>query len=200
MQRFLHVGCGRATKKDTTKEFNSGEWLEVRFDIDPTVGPDIVGTMTDLSSIETGNFDALFSSHNIEHLYAHEVNVALAEFLRVLSPDGYLVLTCPDLQSVCELVAEDKLLDKAYMSPAGPISPVDIIYGFRPSIASGNTFMAHKYGFTKRTLTENLISVGFRAVACVKRGPPKFDLWAVATKTKPDKNELLQIARRHFPA
>ena len=200
MKRFLHVGCGQAKKQDTTKEFNSDNWIEVRFDIDPAVNPDIQGTMTDLSLVESGSFDALFSSHNIEHLYAHEVDLALAEFLRVLSPGGYLVLTCPDLQSVCELVAKDKLLDKAYMSPAGPISPVDIIYGYRPSIASGNTFMAHKFGFTKRTLTDHLISAGFKAVACVKRHPPKFDLWALATKSKIDKKELLEIAKRHFPA
>ena len=200
MQRFLHVGCGQAKKRDTTDAFNNDNWTEVRFDIDPAVDPDIQGTMTDLSLVESDSFDALFSSHNIEHLYAHEVDVALAEFLRVLLPGGYLVLTCPDLQSVCKLVAEDKLLDKAYMSPAGPISPVDIIYGYRPSIASGNNFMAHKFGFTKRTLTDRLISAGFKAVACVKRDHPKFDLWAVAAKSKIDKKGLLEIAKSHFPA
>jgi len=74
--------------------------------------------------VATASMDAVHSSHNIEHLYAHEVAVALEEFIRVLTPEGFLVLTCPDLQSVCALVAQDKLTDAAYTSPAGPIAPL----------------------------------------------------------------------------
>jgi len=68
-------------------------------DIDPSVAPDIVGTMTDMSAVATASIDAIFSSHNIEHLYPHEVPIALAEFLRVLKDDGFAVVTCPDLRS-----------------------------------------------------------------------------------------------------
>jgi len=49
-------------------------------DIDQSVNPDIVGTMTDMSQVQGASVDALFSSHNIEHLYPHEVPVALADF------------------------------------------------------------------------------------------------------------------------
>ena len=97
---------------------------------------------------------AIFSSHNIEHIYPHEVNVALKEFLRVLTPDGFVVLTCPDLQSVCEAVANNKLLEPLYVSPAGPISPIDILYGHRGFIAQGNHFMAHRCGFTSSSLNQ----------------------------------------------
>lgn len=200
MKSFLHVGCGQATKKNTTREFNNDSWLEVRLDIDQLVDPDIVGTMTDLSSIKTGSYDALFSSHNIEHLFAHEVEIALSEFHRVLHPHGYLILTCPDLQSVCELVANDKLLEEAYVSQAGPISPLDILYGYRPSLAAGNSYMAHKCGFTKTTITNSLLSAGFAEVACMQRGSPKFDLWVLATKEKSNKEQVMETARLHFPA
>lgn len=97
--------------------------------------------MTDMSQVKDASVDALFSSHNIEHLYPHEVPVALAEFKRVLKPGGFVVITCPDLQAVCALVAEDKLTDAAYVSPAGPIAPIDILYGHRPAMANGNTYM-----------------------------------------------------------
>ncbi len=40
--------------------------------------------------------------------------VALKEFARVLLPEGFAVITCPDLKSVCALVADDKLTDAAY--------------------------------------------------------------------------------------
>jgi predicted SAM-dependent methyltransferase len=88
-----------------------------------------------MSAVASGSVDAIFSSHNIEHVYPHEVPQALGEFLRVLSDDGFAVITCPDLQSVCALVAEDKLLEPAYTAPAGPITPLDILYGHRPPMA-----------------------------------------------------------------
>ena len=136
MKKLLHVGCGPKTKAQTTREFNTPEWQEIRLDIDKSVNPDVIGTMTDMSEIETGSIDAIYSSHNIEHLYPHEVGIALTEFHRVLADDGFVMLTCPDLQSVCKLVAEDKLLEPAYTSPAGPIAPIDMLYGFRPSMAA----------------------------------------------------------------
>ena len=127
MSTFLHVGCGPKRKDQTTRAFNSPDWNELRLDIDPSVQPDIIGTMTDMSALADASVDAIFSSHNIEHLYPHEVPLALAEFKRVLKADGFVVITCPDLQSVCALVAQDKLLEPAYTAPAGPIAPLDIL-------------------------------------------------------------------------
>ncbi|MDP4617407.1 MAG: methyltransferase domain-containing protein, partial [Burkholderiaceae bacterium] len=144
MPNFLHVGCGPKRKNQTTRGFNTPEWAEIRLDIDASVQPDVIGTMVDLSAVESDSVDAIYSSHNIEHLYPHEVPLALAEFLRVLKPDGFFVVTCPDLQSVCKLIAEDKLTDTAYTSPAGPIAPLDILYGHRPAMAKGNLYMAHR--------------------------------------------------------
>ena len=113
MKTFLHVGCGPKRKERTTRGFNTDAWSEIRLDIDPSVSPDVTGTMTDMASVSAGSVNAVFSSHNIEHLYPHEVPQALSEFKRVLSPDGFVVITCPDLQSVCALVAEDKLTEPA---------------------------------------------------------------------------------------
>lgn len=69
MKTFLHVGCGSSHKDRTTAGFNTTEWQELRFDIDQSVSPDLVGTMTDMSSVQTESVDAIYSSHNIEHLY-----------------------------------------------------------------------------------------------------------------------------------
>ena len=200
MPTFLHVGCGTKRKDQTTRGFNRPEWQELRLDIDPAVAPDIVGSMTDMSAVASESVDAIFSSHNIEHLYPHEVPVALKEFLRVLKPDGFLVLTCPDLQSVCALVAEDKLLEPCYTAPAGPIAPIDILYGFRPALARGNLYMAHRCGFTQRVLISTLIAAGFAQVVAMRRGyAPYFDLWALATKSPMEEGALRRLAAEHFP-
>jgi predicted SAM-dependent methyltransferase len=200
MKTFLHVGCGSARKDRTTKGFNTPDWNELRLDIDENVNPDIVGTMLDMADVEDTSVDAVFSSHNIEHLYSHEVAVALSEFKRVLKDDGFVIITCPDLQSVCALIAEDKLTEPAYTSPAGPITPLDILYGHRPSMAQGNLYMAHRCGFTQKVLIEALQTTGFATVASMRRKHPCYDLYALATKAAFSELDLRNLAAAHFPA
>ncbi len=175
----LHVGCGASNPEKLHRCFRNADWREVRLDIDPAVQPDILASMLDMPMIANGSFDGLYSSHNIEHLYPHEVLVALREFTRVLKPDGFAVITCPDLQAVAAWVTEGKLEDAAYVSPAGPISPLDMLYSHRPSLAQGNLFMAHRTGFTQNTLGQKLIASGFARVT-VQRDIANFALWAVA--------------------
>ncbi|MFN7085207.1 MAG: class I SAM-dependent methyltransferase [Burkholderiales bacterium] len=199
MKTFLHVGCGPKRKDQTTRGFNTPEWNELRLDIDEAVNPDIVGTMLNMSAVANASVDAIFSSHNIEHLYPHEVPLALAEFKRVLKPEGFVVITCPDLQSVCALIAEDKLTEPAYTAPAGPIAPIDILYGHRPALAQGNFYMAHRCGFTQKVLTGTLQAAGLAMVAASRRGHPAYDLWALATVAPMAEAELRALALAHFP-
>jgi hypothetical protein len=199
-RKLLHVGCGTKRKDRTLPAFQSDEWEEVRFDIDTDVHPDIVGSMTDMSAVPTGSMDAIFTSHTVEHLYPHEVPITLAEFHRVLSADGVVIITCPDLQSVAKLVAEDRLLEAAYVSPAGPIAPIDILFGHRASMARGNLYMAHHGGFTRKALHAALRAAGFSSVATMARGrSPHFDLWALAAKVDLTEESLRSLAERYFP-
>lgn len=173
------MGCGPKRAEQTP--FANRGWQEIRVDIDESVHPDVIGTMIDMASIASSSVEAIFSSHNIEHLYPHEVPLALNEFLRVLRPGGFALITCPDLRSVCQLIAQDKLTEAAYTSPAGPIAPLDILYGHRASMATGNLYMAHRCGFTEKVLVGTLQAAGFAQVASVTR-PQMFDLWALGTK------------------
>lgn len=175
----LNVGCGYPTSQGLHRAFKGPGWRELRLDINPAVNPDILCSMTDMHPVATGSVDAIWSSHNLEHLHRHEVPVALAEFRRVLRPGGQMLLTLPDLQRIAELVAADGLEDAAYSSPAGPITALDMIYGHTPSLARGNRHMAHKTGFTARTLTQLLTEAGFTGVALQREG---FALWARAYK------------------
>jgi len=176
----LHVGCGPYNPNKLHPAFRKEGWRELRVDINPAVKPDIVASMLAMPMVAAGSVDGVWSSHNIEHLYAHEVPVALREFARVLKPGGVVLLTMPDLQAVAELIAADKLDEPAYVSPAGPIAPLDILYGHRPQIAMGNVFMAHRTGFSAKTLTQALTSAGFAQIK-VERGK-NLDLWAVGYK------------------
>ena len=196
MKNFLHVGCGKKRKSDLIG-FNNDDWKEIRFDIDEKVNPDIVGTLTDMNSVETASVDAIYSSHNIEHLYPHEVPLALNEFNRVLKDDGIVVLECPDLQQVCEAVANDKLLEPSDESPSGPISPIDMLFGYRPSLAKGNHYMAHKCGFTYSVLNQAFLQAGFKANF---GGKLVWDLWIVSFKQLLTEEEIKKIAEPFYPS
>ena len=197
VKSFLHVGCG-PLDKSALKGFDTPDWREIRFDIDPTVHPDIEGTLTDMHAVASGSVDAVYSSHNIEHVFPHEVHSVLLEFCRVLKEDGILILTCPDLRSVCEAVANDRLLDPLYLSPAGPIAPIDILYGHRDSVSKGKIYMAHKTGFTFSTLGSALLEAGFKFYVGAPR-PNYFDLWFVSFKQAMSKEEGMKIAMDFLP-
>jgi predicted SAM-dependent methyltransferase len=176
----LNVGCGYPLRQKLHRHFHGPEWREIRLDLDPAVQPDIVCSITDISPVAADWVDAVWSSHNLEHLQRHEVPLALAEFLRVLKPHGLLLVTLPDLQQVARLVAEDRLEESAYVSQSGPITPLDMIFGHTASLARGNQFMAHRTGFTARSLHKLLIEAGF--VEVTLRQGASFDLWATGYK------------------
>ena len=122
----------------------------------------------------------------------------MLEFNRVLKDDGYLLITCPDLKSVAKHVAEDKLLDVLYESPAGPIAALDIIYGHRLSLQKGNHYMAHKSGFTRTVLMGLFNNAGFNAVTGAER-QNLFDLWCIGSKDEnADQKIIEQVLRSHL--
>lgn len=182
-RRVLHVGCGQAKKEKLPAMFQTPEWQEIRLDINEKVNPHIVSDMLDMHAVKTGSMDGLFSSHNIEHLYPHQVPAALKEFGRVLKEGGLLVITMPDLQTVASYVAEGRLEEPLYTCPAGPISPIDILYGWRKEVSEGNHFMAHKGGFTAKSLAGHLLNAGFSGIRVHREW---VNLWAMAYRYPKD--------------
>jgi ubiquinone/menaquinone biosynthesis C-methylase UbiE len=167
MATVLHVGCG-ANPLPT--------WLdgadEVRLDIDPDCEPHIIASMTEMGDI--GPYDLIYCSHALEHLYPHEVDQALGEFVRVLKPGGSAMVFVPDLEGV------QPTDEPLYESPSGPICGRDMYYGLARYIEQ-SPFMAHHCGFVRDTLRETLRKAGF-AVAEVRR-LSGYNLFAMAVRT-----------------
>ena len=196
MKTFLHVGCGHKNKS-RCRGFNNDNWKEIRFDIDKSVNPDIVGTLIDMELVQTGSVDAVYSSYNIDHIYPHQVPIALREFYRVLKEDGIVVITCPDIQSVGEALTQDKLFETLYESPMGPVTAFDILYGHRKTTVDGNIFMVHKGGFTYSILDKAFLETGFKA-RCGGRVQNNWHLVLVAFKQKKPVEEIKKIADPFF--
>lgn len=88
-------------------------------------------------------------------------------------------------------------LTRAYVSPAGPIALLHILFGHRGSMQRGNLYMSQHVGFTQRVLAGTLKAAGFGAVATIRR-PDKFDLWAFAVKGVVSDAELKEEARENL--
>lgn len=166
---LFHVGCGRKTRQVLPPPFNGPGWREIRIDLDASVHPDIVASLTALEQVPSDSGDALWCSHMLEHLDAHEVGGALAEVLRVLKPGGMLFAMVPDAQVAARMVAEDRGDEPIYQSRMGPITALDMLYGHGASLAAGHRTMAHRTCFTARTLGEALKAAGFRIILLMRR-------------------------------
>lgn len=197
MQQILHVGCGPARLNSLPAYFQSGDWQEVRLDIDQNVQPDVVGTILDMALIADESVDAVYSSHNIEHVFPHEVLKALYEFNRVLRHDGIAVILCPNIQAVAKAVAEGNLMEPLYHSPAGPISAIDIMYGHRAAIAAGQVYMAHKTAFTSSTIASHLRHAGFATVVVAE--DTIYGLHCIAYKTARSSAAMEDDCSKCFP-
>jgi SAM-dependent methyltransferase len=184
LKRVLNAGAGPQNARPVHSMFASERWQEIRIDIDPSAKPDVVGSITDMrAAFPPQSFDAIWSSHILEHLFAHQVPDALLEFRRVLRPDGFALITTPDLEAIASLILDHGVEKIAYTSPAGPITGLDLLFGHNASIARGAIHMAHKSGFTCASLGQRLIDAGFATVLAARNG---FNLWAVAVMQEAD--------------
>lgn len=182
-KKILNAGAGSRSARGIPALFAPPEWEEVRLDIDPAVSPTVVGSITDMQNLcETESFDAIWSSHILEHLYSHEVPLALREFRRVLKPEGFALIMCPDLESVADHLIKNDADHVAYVSPAGPITALDMLYGHTASIAQGRHYMAHKTGFTANRLGNLLLNAGFPTVNV--RRDDRFEICALAFRDR----------------
>lgn len=197
MKTWLNIGSGPRGSGLRPPGFDPALWRELCLDADPRVVPDIVAPAHDLQSVASASVDAVFSSHCIEHLYLDQAVPALQEWRRVLRPDGFLLLVCPDLQAAAEMIAQDRLFDVAY---AG-IRPYDIVFSHQGLVqqgrAEGHSFMEHKSGYTLSVLLQLVGQAGFAAHAGL-RMRSRFELWVLATPEHRDEAQMRALAARHF--
>ena len=187
MKRLLNVGGGSKSIQ-LPPEYAGFE--HVLLDIDPVGKPDIVLDGRKLTELPAGQFDAVYCSHNLEHYFRHDVPKVLGGFFHVLKPGGFAQIRVPDLMELMRKVLQGNmdLEDTLYVSPAGPVAPMDVIYGLGRQIeTSGVDFFAHKTGFSAQSLTRAVEKVGF-SPNFAKVGDLEINL--IAFKGKPDPEYL----------
>jgi len=189
LKKVLNVG---GNNKQIPLPPHFAEFEHFLLDIDPKGEPDIVCDARDLTSLESGLFDAVYCSHNLEHYYRHDVAKVLAGFLHVLKDDGFAHIRVPDINEVMRVTVARGLDidDVLYQSAAGPIMVLDVLYGYGVEIEeSGQDFYAHKTGFTQKSLLAALRRSGFKIIFSATL-VDLFEVSAFAFKKAPDQATL----------
>jgi predicted SAM-dependent methyltransferase len=133
------------------------------FDIDPGPEVDVVGDCNDLSHFQDNSVDTIYASHVLEHLsYQGDVQAALKEWFRVLTPGGAVMISVPDIEMLCRL----------YLAPTlqreHRFQIMQIMFG-----GQVNEFDFHAAGLSYELLGYYLTTVGFTQIRRVE----KFDLF-----------------------
>ena len=178
-------------------------WKQVFLDIDPKSGADVICDARDLQSRLPAQFDAVYCSHNLEHYFAHHVPRVLSGFHHVLKPDGFVDIRVPDIQALIEHLGRYKmgLEDPLYTSPFGPVTALDVIYGFGKEIEeSGNDFWAHKTGFSPNRLERAVREAGFPYVS-LRLLPEHVEVRALGFKREPTpaQRDMLALPGANLP-
>lgn len=136
----LHLGCGGHLIDGLTNcdQFNPAADMKVN--------------ATDLSPFANGSIDYIESNHMIEHLSFSEASQAFAEWARVLSPTGYVVITCPDFSGL--IARWNRSSSQENWSKT-----IQMIYG-----SQEHSGMFHRSAFNRQTLTVKLEDVGLKVV------------------------------------
>jgi hypothetical protein len=145
----LNVGAGKVKLSNQILLFE--DYKELRLDV-AECNPDIEGNIIDLKNVPNESVDAIYASHVLEHVHFHEVPIALKSFMRVLKEGGFALIRVPDLADIASMI-KDNLLDTYYESGVGPVTPLDVIYGHSGMVAQGGSYMAHKTGFTLKSMS-----------------------------------------------
>ena len=122
-------------------------------DIEPRPEVDFIGNAADLSQFADGSIDTIYASHILEHFHYslnNELLTTLAEWYRVLQPGGQLMVSVPNLQTLCWLYLNPNLI------PMNRHQLMRIIFG-----GHMNEYDVHRVGFDPETLTIYLQEVGF---------------------------------------
>ena len=129
------------------------------FDALPREEVDFIGNAKDLSQFVDNSVSAIYASHVLEHfhyLLNDELILTLKEWHRVLETGGELMISVPNLQTICSLYID-------------PRTPANARHHLMRMIFGGqiDEYDVHKVGFDQDILGMYLQHVGFHDLRVV---------------------------------
>jgi len=136
----LHLGCGKRNFGESWVHIDGSDYDHIRY-----------------HNIEKLNFDKgsvyiIYASHVLEYFDREEAVEVLTEWKRVLKDGGILRLAVPDFKSMAELYVKGLYPLQCFLGP---------LYG---KWLMKNDIIYHKTVYDFQSLSEILISVGFKTI------------------------------------
>lgn len=173
---FLHLGYGgRASRNPMFTGLRA-----ITCDLDRRCRPQVCCTIERLPFADQ-SFDGITSSHVLEHLTPFGLVRCVHECFRVLRDDGIFTARVPDFEAACEWIASGRGRETVYVSPSGPITAMDLVYGFE-RITDDNPMMRHATGITVRDAFKMLADAGFVDVQVSRLRGAAMDLEIIGKK------------------
>ncbi len=143
MSRRLHIGGTVAREGWEVLNAIPAEWV------------DHVGKAEDLSRFDDNTFAEIYASHVLEHLgYQADLPAALSEWHRVLVPEGRLMVSVPDLDTLCELYSQ-----RGVLSADDRFAVMRMMFG-----GQVDQYDFHCVGLNEELLTGFLSATGFSGI------------------------------------
>ncbi|MCF2971746.1 methyltransferase domain-containing protein [Synechococcus sp. Nb3U1] len=129
------------------------------FNIQSGENVDYVGNAIDLSQFPDNTLEAIYTSHTLEHFdYTQELPKVLKEWHRTLKFGGQLMISVPDLPTLCRLYLKEGI------TPAQRFVIMRMMFG-----GQVDEYDFHKVGLSWEHLFMLLSQVGFRIIRKVDR-------------------------------
>ena len=189
----LHIGCESENRFEGLNYiYSNDDWYEVKLTFKDNLDVDIYSQDCDLSMIGDEQFDAIWIPHKIDLFFEHEVEAIFKECLRILKTDGEIFITTPDLKLATEKAFRNGIDSVLYKVNDNEITPLDILYGFRSRIKSGDETVQHKSGYTAPYLAKLMRNCGFLDIRCQREN---VKLLAIGYKrlVQTEKNKIIKI-------
>jgi predicted SAM-dependent methyltransferase len=158
MKTKINIGSGA---KPMAKPDNEWEDLDIRERVNPTI-------LSDCRDIPKPNnsYEYVFVNSVLEHFSKWERFDCLKEWYRILKQDGIIYISVPDM----ELLAIGLFKNS-------PEKIINFIYG-----EQNYSENQHKWGYTKKTIENDLKDVGFKDIQFKKPKKYDYELIVIAKK------------------
>lgn len=132
------------------------------------IQPDVICDIRNLTEFTDNYADEILAVHVVEHFWRWEVESILKEWVRVLKPQGRLILECPNLKSACEEFLKNP--DASALPGREGQRTMWVFYG-DPGWA--DPLMVHRWGYTPRSLAHVMHVAG---LVQLRQEPAQFKL------------------------
>lgn len=133
-------------------------------------GVDHLGDVRDLSRFDDGQFVEIYASHVLEHLSQQEILPVLQGIARILATGGRLMVSVPDLDTLCRLFISPQL------GANERFHVMRMLFG-----GQTDTYDFHHIGLNQEFMHHYLAAAGFSTVSRVE----SFGLFDDTSEFKP---------------